>query len=176
MIQVVRLLKSYLEDVLIVLACRRIGERERLFELSDIEIEGRNGVPVQHMCVGGEELLNRGKGLAQEVEQLAQVIARLGLGGVGPEEESQAASLLWHIAMQHEVGEQGLQAHTVEAGHLFIIVDQAELAECAQEIESRRAGKYHATQEELQALDEAERSGVASKEEVEAAFRTFRRG
>jgi hypothetical protein len=54
--------------------------------------------------------------------------------------------------------------------------DQVELAECAQEIESRRAGKYHATQEELQALDEAERSGVASKEEVEAAFRTFRRG
>jgi len=28
----------------------------------------------------------------------------------------------------------------------------------------------------LQALDEAERSGVASEEEVEAAFRTFRRG
>jgi hypothetical protein len=54
--------------------------------------------------------------------------------------------------------------------------DQAELAEYAEEIESRRVGKYHATPEELQALDEAERSGVASEEEVEAAFRTFRRG
>jgi hypothetical protein len=53
--------------------------------------------------------------------------------------------------------------------------DQAELAEYAEEIESRRAGTYHATLEELQALDEAERSGVASEEEVEAAFRTFRR-
>jgi len=47
--------------------------------------------------------------------------------------------------------------------------DQAELAEYAEEIEIRRAGKYHATPEELQALDEAERSGVASEEEVEAA-------
>jgi hypothetical protein len=54
--------------------------------------------------------------------------------------------------------------------------DQAELVEYAEEIESRRAGKYHATPEELQAVDEAERSGVASEEEVEAAFRTFRRG
>jgi hypothetical protein len=34
---------------------------------------------------------------------------------------------------------------------------------------------YHATSDELRALDEAELSGVASDEEVEAAFRTFRR-
>jgi hypothetical protein len=34
---------------------------------------------------------------------------------------------------------------------------------------------YHATPEELKALDEAERSGVASDQEVEAAFQTFRR-
>jgi hypothetical protein len=34
---------------------------------------------------------------------------------------------------------------------------------------------YHATLDELRALDEAELSGVASDEEVEAAFRTFRR-
>jgi hypothetical protein len=54
--------------------------------------------------------------------------------------------------------------------------DQAELAAYAEDIESRRAGKYHATADELQALDEAERSGVATDEEVEAAFRTFRRG
>ena len=52
--------------------------------------------------------------------------------------------------------------------------DQAELAEYAKEIESRRGGDYHATAEELQAIDEADRSGVASEEEVEAAFRTFR--
>jgi hypothetical protein len=53
--------------------------------------------------------------------------------------------------------------------------DQAELMELAEQIESRRGGEYQATPEELQALDEAERSGVASEEEIEAAFSTFRR-
>jgi hypothetical protein len=53
--------------------------------------------------------------------------------------------------------------------------DQEELAEVAREIEARRSGVYRATPEELQAIDEAERSGVASDEEVEAAFGTFRR-
>jgi hypothetical protein len=33
---------------------------------------------------------------------------------------------------------------------------------------------YHATQDELTAIDDADRSGVATKAEVEAAFRTFR--
>jgi len=53
--------------------------------------------------------------------------------------------------------------------------DQEELAEYARAIEARRTGVYHATPEELAAIDEAERSGVASDDEVEAAFRTFRR-
>ena len=53
--------------------------------------------------------------------------------------------------------------------------DQEELAELARQIEARRTGVYRATAEELQALDEAERSGIASDEEVEAAFRSFRR-
>lgn len=53
--------------------------------------------------------------------------------------------------------------------------DQEELAEFARQIEARRTGVYRATAEELQALDEAERSGIASDEEVEAAFRSFRR-
>ncbi len=53
--------------------------------------------------------------------------------------------------------------------------DQEELAQYAREIEARRTGVYHATPAELQAIDEAERSGIATEEEVEAAFRTFRR-
>ncbi len=53
--------------------------------------------------------------------------------------------------------------------------DQEELAKLAREIEARRSGIYMATAEELRALDEAERSGVATAEEVEAAFRSFRR-
>lgn len=52
---------------------------------------------------------------------------------------------------------------------------QEELAEIALEIEAELgAGVYHAPPDELQAVDDAERSGVANEEEVDAAFRTFR--
>ena len=48
----------------------------------------------------------------------------------------------------------------------------------AREIEARRTGAYHATPEELAAIDEAlgeiARGEVASKDEVEAAFAKFR--
>jgi len=53
--------------------------------------------------------------------------------------------------------------------------DQEELAEVARDIEARRTGVYRATAEELLTLDAAEQSGIASDEEVEAAFRSFRR-
>lgn len=53
---------------------------------------------------------------------------------------------------------------------------QQELAEIALEIEAGfRGGVYHATADELQAIDEADRSGVATQAQIEAAFRTFRR-
>jgi hypothetical protein len=52
--------------------------------------------------------------------------------------------------------------------------DQEELAEVARAIEARRTGVYRATPEELQAVDAAERSGIASAQDVEAAFRSFR--
>ena len=54
---------------------------------------------------------------------------------------------------------------------------QEQLAEIAREMDAQLAGSdYHATAAELEALDEAERSGIASDQDVEAAFRTFRRG
>jgi hypothetical protein len=53
--------------------------------------------------------------------------------------------------------------------------DQQELAEIVRNIEAGRSGVYHATPAELAAIDEAENSGIATEEEVEAAFRTFRR-
>ena len=55
--------------------------------------------------------------------------------------------------------------------------DQEELAEYAREIEARRTGVYHATPDELAAIDEAlgqvARGDVASKEEIETAFAKF---
>ena len=35
---------------------------------------------------------------------------------------------------------------------------------------------YRATPEELRALDESENSGTANQEDIEAAYKTFRRG
>ena len=53
---------------------------------------------------------------------------------------------------------------------------QQELAEIALEIEAERAGApYHATADELQAIDEARAGKTATDEEVEAAFARFRR-
>ena len=57
--------------------------------------------------------------------------------------------------------------------------DQEELAEYVRDIEARRTGVYNASAEELAAIDEAlgqvARGELASKEEVEQAFATFRR-
>ena len=100
------MLESILECVLVMLSCGRVCERERLFERSDIETAWRDRVPVQHVRVGREEVLYIWKCLAQLVEQLAQVIARLSLGGVGPEEKGNMLALLRNIAMQHEIGKQ----------------------------------------------------------------------
>lgn len=56
--------------------------------------------------------------------------------------------------------------------------DQEELAEYAREIEARRTGIYHATPDELAAIDEAlgqvARGELSGKDEVEAAFAKFR--
>ena len=114
-----------------MLSCGRVCESERLFELSDIEVAWRDGVPVQHMRISREEVLHIWKCLAQLVEQLAQIIASLGLGGVGPEEEGEMLALLGNIAMQNEIGEQGAQARGIEVGHLLVVVEQAEIAKQA---------------------------------------------
>jgi hypothetical protein len=56
--------------------------------------------------------------------------------------------------------------------------DQEELAQVALEIEARRHGVYHATPEELKAIDEAlaevARGEIASDEEVQAVFAKYR--
>ena len=44
--------------------------------------------------------------------------------------------------------------------------DQAELAEYAEQIERRHAGDYRATPDELAAIDEADRSGVAAEKKL----------
>ena len=56
--------------------------------------------------------------------------------------------------------------------------DVEKLEEAAREIDALRSGEYHATDEELRAIDEAiaelDRGEVASDEQVRAAFAKFR--
>ena len=56
--------------------------------------------------------------------------------------------------------------------------DIATLEEAARQIEAWRSGEYHATVEELRAIDEAiaelDRGEVAGPEQVRAAFAAFR--
>lgn len=51
---------------------------------------------------------------------------------------------------------------------------QEKLVQAALEIESRLSEPYVLSPEEIAAIDEAEQSGVATPEEVEAAFARFR--
>lgn len=57
--------------------------------------------------------------------------------------------------------------------------DREELAQVVLEIEARRHGVYHASREELKAIDEAlaaiGRGEIASDQEVEAVFAKYRR-
>jgi hypothetical protein len=53
--------------------------------------------------------------------------------------------------------------------------DQAELANHLAEIETRPGRAYHATPEELVAIDDADRRGTANDGAVTAAFQAFRR-
>jgi hypothetical protein len=57
--------------------------------------------------------------------------------------------------------------------------DIEKLEEAAREIEAGRTGEYHATEDELRAIDEAiaqlDRGEVASDAEVAAAFAAFRK-
>jgi hypothetical protein len=66
--------------------------------------------------------------------------------------------------------------HIIERVTSWPEEDQQELAELELDIEARRSGVYTGTADELRTLDEAEGSGIASEEQVETAFRSFRRG
>ena len=53
---------------------------------------------------------------------------------------------------------------------------QEELAAIALELEAEFGDRiYRATPDEIQALDEAERSGLAEQRDVDAAYKAFRR-
>lgn len=66
----------------------------------------------------------------------------------------------------------------LEQADTWPMQDQEELAEFAREIEARRTGVYTASDQEIEAIDEAlgqvARGQIASKDEIEFAFAKFR--
>ena len=86
------------------------GGGKCLLKLLDIEGEmyiwGR--VPLEALSVGGHEVVSGGKGLAQVIEQLAQVGMGLRFLRIGPEEKGQVRAILGSAAMQHQVSQQRL--------------------------------------------------------------------
>ena len=70
-----------------------------------------------------------GQAVAQRVEELPQVGVRLGLGGVGPEEEGKLLARLRGVAMQEQIGEQRLQTCRVHGGKLRACRRKAEMTQ-----------------------------------------------
>jgi len=61
----------------------------------------------------------------------AQMGARLGCGGSGPEQKSQMAAGRGSLTVQQRTGQRRLQARDVDSGHRLVGVDQAEYAQQA---------------------------------------------
>jgi hypothetical protein len=83
--------------------------------------------PAQRAGVGLQEAIRVRQSVAQLMQQLAQVGARLSLTGVRPEQKREVLAQLWGIAVQNQVGEQRMQARGVDAGDQLLAVDQAEI-------------------------------------------------
>jgi hypothetical protein len=70
-----------------------------------------------------------GQGVPQDVQQVAEVGAGLGLAGVGPEQEGQALAGLGRLAVEQQVGEQRLGSGRPQRRQRGLAVAQVDLAE-----------------------------------------------
>ena len=76
-----------------------------------------------------QEAFGIGQRVEQLVEQVPQVGAGLGFGGVGPEEERQVPARLGRVAMEDQVGQQGLQARGIHGADIEATISQTELTQ-----------------------------------------------
>ena len=94
-----------------------------------IEGIGRIRSPLDGEMVLDQKVVGVGQGIAQLKEQLAQIGMRLFFAGIGPELEGDVLAGLGCLAMQEQIGQQGLQAWRIDAADEFIAIRQPELAE-----------------------------------------------
>ena len=106
---------------------RCLGHRG--LEGGDVEIEGRVTAPAGGPRVGEEEALRLGQRVAQLVENLPEVVARLCLARVRPEGEGQVLAKLRRVAVEEQVAEERVQPWRMDGGHRLVSVHEAESAE-----------------------------------------------
>ncbi len=82
-----------------------LGLGERRLKVGHIAADRRITSPVQGWAFGAYECVGHGDRLPHGMQQLAQVGARLGLAGVGPEQEGEVLAGLRGGAVQQEVGQ-----------------------------------------------------------------------
>src|SRR5947209_2179257 len=87
---------------------RLLGGSKRALKLLDIEREGHlwGRLPVEALSISGHKLSGVREGLAQVIEQLAQIGMGLRFRRIGPEEKGQVRAVLGSTSMQHQVGKQ----------------------------------------------------------------------
>src|SRR5262249_47875211 len=80
------------------------------------QVQGRGGIatPLYSLGIDVQEPVGIGQGLAQAVQQGAQIGVRLALGRIRPELESQLGARVRRRAMQQQIGQQRLQPWRVE--------------------------------------------------------------
>lgn len=99
------------------------------FEFGHVEGERGGGTPLDGIGGGIQVGVGAGEGVAEEVEQVAQVGARLGFGGIRPEEVGEAGAGLGGVAVEEEVSEEGLEARGINLRDGCVVVAYAEIAQ-----------------------------------------------
>ena len=98
-------------------------------EGGDIEPAGRLYPPLQGTRLHVEEPISLRQGMAEGMQHVPQVRARLGLGRVRPEQKGEMLAWLRRITVEQEVGKQRLGARGLERGQGGLAVAQVERAE-----------------------------------------------
>jgi hypothetical protein len=106
-----------------------LGPGERLVERGHVQPERRVRAPPQRPRAHVEVAIGVRQRMAQPVQHVAQVRAGLRLGGVRPQQESEALARLGRVAVQQQVGEERLGARGLERRHWAVAEAQLQLAQ-----------------------------------------------
>jgi hypothetical protein len=110
------------------------GRLQRACLDSSLELDRVQGVgdvrlPQEHLALAAQTAVAVRQSLAQEMNQISQVGARLFFGRVGPQEEGEVLARLRCASMEDQVGQQGAQARRMNGRHADAVVGQSELAQ-----------------------------------------------